>query len=726
MVEYTALKDGIFSPNSVDYNSLMRRRIKKANNPLQPIFEAFSNSLEATSGKHNSIHIELHHIKDKNLLGDKYSFAAFSIVDDGEGFTPASFLRFEKLYDESKNKNNLGSGRVQYLHFFKNTIIESTYSIEGETRNRKIELSKNFYNEFGSVIRSIDENITSNIPVTNSTRVSFFYALSDEDKAKYEQLTCKELKDAILKRYVNVFCLNRDNLQNIYIDHYVNGIFDEENSSKITTDDIPTVDYEETVPIHYSTLSNKGTSVIKCSQSEDFVIRSYRLPSNILPRNEVRLTSKGEAFCHQGFNFSLITEAPRIETGISFLFLISSDYLTSRDSDIRGNLNIISKSDFISKRNLFTGKQEILIDDIEDCTISSISTHYPALKKAKDDASENIRKVAEMFSIDSSLLEKAGVKYSDSDINVLRKVYTFTADIKAESDAKIKSIVDNLHELDPNDKGFKRKFDQKVKELNKALPLSVRNELSQYLSRRTLVLQLMEQAIKGQLDIQKIESKTKKKTKNKKQPEGIFHNLLFPKGSSESIESNLWILNEEYIHYHGLSESELDDIKIDGQPLFKQNLTSEELEYKKRASGDVGIRRPDVLLFPSEGKCIIIEFKAPGVDVSKHLHQIHQYASIIHHLSDERYKFNSFYGYLIGENADIYSILDSDGDFQQSQSLGYIVRPYKALPRLFGREQGVLYTEVIKFSDLLKRAKLRSKVFTEKILSESIISKDKI
>lgn len=367
---------------------------------------------------------------------------------------------------------------------------------------------------------------------------------------------------------------------------------------------------------------------------------------------------------------------------------------------------------------MFTGKQEILIDDIEDCTVSSISTHYPALQKAKDKANDNIRKVAEMFSIDSSLLERAGVKCSDSDISVLRKVYTFTADIKAESDAKIKSIVDTLHELDPNDKGFERKFNQKVKELNEALPLSVRNELSQYLSRRTLVLQLMEQAINGQLDTQK-EVKIEKKKKLKKQPEGIFHNLLFPKGDSEPIESNLWILNEEYIHYHGLSESELDDVKIDGLPLFKQDLTPEELDYKKRATGDVGIRRPDVLLFPSEGKCIIIEFKAPEVDVSKHLHQIHQYASIIHHLSDERYKFNSFYGYLIGENADIYSILDSDGDFQQSQALGYIVRPYKALPRLFGREQGVLYTEIIKFSDLLKRAMLRSKVFTDKILSKS-------
>lgn len=75
--------------------------------------------------------------------------------------------------------------------------------------------------------------------------------------------------------------------------------------------------------------------------------------------------------------------------------------------------------------------------------------------------------------------------------------------------------MDNLHALDPNDKGFKRKFDQKVKELNEALPLSVRNELSQYLSRRTLVLQLMEQAIKGQLDVQKQNLKQRKKQKAK-------------------------------------------------------------------------------------------------------------------------------------------------------------------------------------------------------------------
>lgn len=61
----------------------------------------------------------------------------------------------------------------------------------------------------------------------------------------------------------------------------------------------------------------------------------------------------------------------------------------------------------------------------------------------------------------------------------------------------------------------------------------------------------------------------------------------------------------------------------------------------------------------------------------------------------------------------------SDGDFKQSQNLGYIVRPHKDLPLLFGREQGTLYTEVIKFSDLLKRAQLRSKIFTDKILPDT-------
>lgn len=713
LAEYRALTEGSFSPNTVDYDSVMRRRIKKSSNFLQPIFEAFSNSIEATSGKDNSIIVELHHIKRQNIFGDEFSYGAISIVDDGEGFNFKSFKRLERLYDESKNKNNFGSGRVQYLHFFKITQIESYYKENGQTHLRLVELSKDFFKDNYSVIRSVDSVVESS---KSGTRVTFFFPIADEDKQKYESLTTKDVKDALIKRYLHVFCMRRDNLQHIKIHHYVNGVLDLESSQEITNEDIPESDYEETVSIHYSALSEKGNSVIPCSKKEDFTIRSYKLPTSLLPKNEVRLTSKGESFNHLGFDFSLITNSPRIESGISYFFLISSDYLTGKDTDIRGSLELVSKSDFISKRNLFTGKQEILIDDIEEQTTQSISKRYPSFQKVKDEASENVHKIAKMFSIDEDLLEKAGVKCTDSDVNVLKKVYNFSADVKAEADAKIKGIFDSLDDLDPNDNGFEKKFNKKVKELNSTLPLSVRNELSQYLSRRTLVIELMEKALAGKLKIQTEKPLIGKNKKSKKsQPEGIFHNLLFPKGSDCTEESNLWMLSEEYIHYRGLSECELENVKIDGKPLFKQNLTEEEIAFKKRSTGDIGIKRPDVLLFPEEGKCIILEFKAPNVDVSKHIHQIKQYASMIHHLSDESFNFNAFYGYLIGENIDVYSVMEADSYFRESQALGYMVNPHYPLPRFFGREQGSLYMEVIKFSDLLKRATLRSKIFTDKI-----------
>ena len=678
------------------------------------MFEAFSNSLEATSGKDNHITVIVNRLKMGNVIGeDTYQFGSLSIVDDGEGFTEESFRRFEQLFDDSKQKNNLGSGRVQFLHFFQHTLIDSVYKDGvGATKRRAIDLSGNFYERHRSVICSTNTDAEG----APQTTVSFFYSLlKDDEKNKLDALTAEEIKDAILKRYLNTFCINRDNLQVITIKEYVNGVPDETKTQTISPSDIPTADYEDTVTIHYSCLAEKGKEILPCSQTEDFKISTYYLPSSILRKNEVRLTSKGESFSGEGFDFSLISEAPHIIEGKSLLVLVASDYLTSKDTDVRGKLDLYSKKDFIEKRHLFTGKREILIDDIEDSTVNRIVSHYPKIKTAQEEANNNLQELAAMFSIDLEVIESAGVKCSDSDINVFKKVYTYRAEQKATGDAKIKHIIESLKELDPTDKSFQTKFKNKVDELNTTLPLSVKVELSNYLTRRTLVIEMMEKALQHQLAVQNT-SPTGKKGKKKKDKEGIFHNLIFPQRTDNVIESNLWMLNDEYIHFKGMSESKLDDVLIDGEPLFKTDLTEEELSYKNRQTGNVGDRRPDILLFPSEGKCIIIEFKAPDVDVAKHLHQIDRYASIIANLSNEKFKFKTFYGYLIGENVDIYQIMDSDGDFLWSQNLGYIVRPYKAVPDHFNRGKAALYTEIITFSDLVKRAKLRNTIFSDKIL----------
>jgi type I site-specific restriction endonuclease len=164
-----------------------------------------------------------------------------------------------------------------------------------------------------------------------------------------------------------------------------------------------------------------------------------------------------------------------------------------------------------------------------------------------------------------------------------------------------------------------------------------------------------------------------------------------------------------------VSEGLLGQIKCDGSKILKENLSAEENEYRKKQGGDARLRRTDILLFPAEAKCIIIELKAPDANVSDHLNQINRYASLINNLSIDTLKFNTFYGYLVGESIDADDIIDNDSDFMNASNLGYIFRPYKRIVGKFGRVDGSLYTEIIKYSTLLERAKLRNKIFIDKL-----------
>ena len=123
--EYKKLEGGCFIKQSIDYPSLMKRHIKKHSSYMQPIFEAISNSLEATNGSGDIITIRLY--LQKTLVSDKYSFLSIESEDTGIGFNTENFSRLERLYDESKMCNNFGTGRIQYLHFFDKTDIHSVF-----------------------------------------------------------------------------------------------------------------------------------------------------------------------------------------------------------------------------------------------------------------------------------------------------------------------------------------------------------------------------------------------------------------------------------------------------------------------------------------------------------------------------------------------------------------------------------------------------------------------
>lgn len=703
---YKELINGAFVPQDISYPTLMKKHVKKHSSYLQPIFEAISNSLEATSGKDDIITIRIN--KAKTLNQEQYSFLSIDIIDTGIGFNDDNFGRLRRLYDESKGQNNFGTGRVQYLHFFNNTDIYSVFEEEGLKYKRRIVLSKNFYATQKSVIWSSEKEVVD-IDTPIGTMVSFYYPLSDEDKEKYNELTTTELRDRILIHYLSRFCLNRDNLQQIKLEYYINSICDKDSVQVITGKDIPQPDYTDSVQVNYSKISVDGNTIIKTPNTEEFIINSYSLPCSIQKRNEVKLTSKNETVEVSGIDFSIIKDSPKINNSY-LLFLISSSYLTQQDSDLRGQLAIYSKKDFLKKRNLFSGEEQILTDDIEEKVTSSITTHYKSISKVKESFESQIDELAEMFSLDRRILNEVGYKVGDSDQSILKKVYEYNADISAKHDAGIKSVMDSLKELTPSSKDFKKKLNEKVKKVTELVPQINRTELVRYISKRKVILDLMQKTLDKQLDCQQKNSKGKKINH-----ESFLHNILFSQHSDDPLDSNLWMINDDFIHYKGISESELRNIKVGNELFFREDLTKEELEGLTAYNRDKLGNRPDILLFPKEHKCIIIELKSMDADVSKFVSQVSQYAGLIRQYAKDRFEITTFYAYLIGESFTLNEVKRANPFFKKAYYFDYLFCPNYPVDGGENRRDGEMYIEVIKYSTLLERAVFRNKIFTNKI-----------
>ena len=703
---YKELVNGTFVPQDISYPTLMKKHVKKHSSYLQPIFEAISNSLEATSGKDDVITIRIN--KAKTLNHEQYSFLSIDIIDTGIGFNDDNFGRLRRLYDESKGQNNFGTGRVQYLHFFNNTDIYSVFEEEGLKYKRRIVLSKNFYATQKSVIWSSEKEVVD-IATPIGTMVSFYYPLNDEDQEKYNELTTIELRDRILIHYLSRFCLNRDNLQQIKLECYINSIHNKDSDQIITGKDIPQPDYTDSVQVNYSKISVDGNTIIKTPNTEEFIINSYSLPCSIQKRNEVKLTSKNETVEVSGIDFSLIKDSPKINNSY-LLFLISSSYLTQQDSDLRGQLAIYSRKDFLKKRNLFSGEEQILTDDIEEKVTSSITAHYKSISKVKESFEAQIDELAEMFSLDRTVLNEVGYKAGDSDESILKKVYEYNADISAKHDAGIKSVMDSLKELTPSSKDFKKKLNEKVKRVSELVPQINRTELVRYISKRKIILDLMQKTLDKQLDCQQKNSKGKKINH-----ESFLHNILFSQHSDNPLDSNLWMINDDFIHYKGISESELRNIKVGSELFFREDLTKEELEELTAYNRDKLGNRPDILLFPKEHKCIIIELKSMDADVSKFVSQVSQYAGLIRQYAKERFEITTFYAYLIGESFTLSEVKRANPFFKKAYYFDYLFCPNYPVDGGENRRDGEMYIEVIKYSTLLERAVFRNKIFTDKI-----------
>jgi hypothetical protein len=133
--------------NGLYWPEILRKDVPKSKTTLQPIFEAFTNSIEAIRDKQKlnptfkgEITIKIFVVE--GIVERSFHFKKCSILDNGIGFNEDQFERFNVFRDVRKNYKNLGSGRIQFAHYFDKSIIESVFEFEGNFFKRVFYVSK--------------------------------------------------------------------------------------------------------------------------------------------------------------------------------------------------------------------------------------------------------------------------------------------------------------------------------------------------------------------------------------------------------------------------------------------------------------------------------------------------------------------------------------------------------------------------------------------------------
>ncbi len=684
----------------------------KAVNLLQPLFEAFTNSLEAIDMRKKSEefapYIRLDFYFNSTIDNKNDGLVRLIITDNGIGFDDKNFTRLQIFKDDTKGYDNRGSGRIQLIHSFRTATYESIYKQDGICKYRRFVLSKS--NPFldHNAILSVEEEKNINSEAEIQTKLTLDELREKSDIKFYNSQSIQDIKDVLLNHYILYFCVNRNSLPQISINYYhgTNIIA----SRTIAIEDIPTASHEdEIIHIPVSQMSSDMKRIESSNNNVDISIKSYKLPQGQLKKNAVKVTCKGEVIDSVKIKLECLPSDMQIDSS-HFLFLLSSPYFDEHVGDTRDTLEILNKAEFKKRARQFGSiEPQIILDDLEAKVSDKASEMYKEIASQQEVYEKQLAALKQTYLLSDAALEDADI--NDSVEDILKKAYTYDARLVAERDAAYHTKLEELNGLDTRSPTYKEDLQRLVDDLTRSIPLQDKETLSRYVTHRRLVLDLMSKILNRTTNFQNING-------GRNEDEKLLHNLLFTQHSEDTGNSDLWMLNEDYLYYKGYSEHRLNQIEINSKKLFREEITEEEERYLTSLGEDRRIKRPDILLFPAERKCVIVELKTPNTNLSLHLNQINKYAYFLRNFTSNDFIIDTFYGYLIGEALEYRDVRGADGRFKFDPKFNFMYLPNA--PVVFeddptGKQDGSLYMEVLTYSVILKRAERRNEAFTTKL-----------
>lgn len=684
--------------------------IKKSKHPLTPLYEAITNSIEAISLRKLSndetplITLMLHFT---GLINEVNELEKIEIVDNGAGFTPTSYERFLEFFDKSKGYDNKGTGRLQFLHRFNKIEVESVYEVQGELHQRSFTCSANNFiqSETDDVCSPSTEFLTK-ITLSECT-------VEGEEKAFFDGLTVEEIIREVKKHFLLRFYLDtqKEDLTAPKITVVFVKDGEKVGSQSLVAENIPDPQETGEIKVPYLKIVDAKADKIawKKVEGREEVISwaHFKVPEDELENNDVFLCSKDMPI--QALPFKQIKRKESID-GFKYLTAFYGEVL-DRPENVSDTVDCfkfpIKKDIEASVSDLFFDAEEefLFFDSIKEKVNGVIPNIYQTIFDLRSQQEKDIENIARAHGIPIEVALKAKINLTDNEQVITEKIYAEQSNVLAEKGFQAKKLHESLNELNPTSDNYQEELGNKVIELSALIEEQNKEELSRYIIRREMVADILKKILAEELDYQT----RPKEQGQQKDKEGLVHDLIFKRKSSDtSVLNDLWILNEEFLHFDGCSELQLDQIKDGNGEKLLTNIPKDiinELDLKTK-------RRPDIFLFVEEGKCVLIELKAPDVDMSDHLNQMTKYCNLIANYSNR--KFNRFYCYLIGEK--INPRTDLPGDYEETVNGDWLkadlpIRSFDKNRDTIARSQ----IEVVLLSSLYTRAHRRNKSFADKL-----------
>lgn len=433
--------------------------ITKSQNPFQPLFEAFTNSLESIRMRqarkeifHPYITIILNY--NSNLENESTDLYSIKVIDNGIGFDYENFNRLKTFKDDTKGFNNRGSGRIQMIHSFELVNYKSYFKEDGKTYFREFTLSKiNRFLDNNSIVYNTQEPVLKPNEEIR-TELELRNPITKDEK-EFSKLSVDDIKKILINHYILTLCnikkeekdKDKNYMPKIEIVYCV-GEKKQDNAS-ISVEDIPDPTRRDIfieVPMYKISEDMKRVEHV-VNSSVRINILPYKIDHENLTTSEIKITSKGE-ICNSTKVKLTCIDPNAVLDNCRYLFLLSSKYFDELEGDERGNIEIIDKTEF-KKRAKSQGyiESQIVLNDIQELVNNKAIEIYTEICEKNEEFKNTLKKLQEYYLLSEEALSE--VSLSDSLDDVFKKAYNYDAKVMASQTASYEKSIQSLANLNP-------------------------------------------------------------------------------------------------------------------------------------------------------------------------------------------------------------------------------------------------------------------------------------